>query len=45
MTKVAKLLNGFAVLFVMFIPTYLDILGWVFLQPETFYQRLTLIIV
>lgn len=45
MGRTAKLLSSLAVIFVTFIPMYLDILGWIFLQPEIFYQKLILIIV
>lgn len=42
---IAKLLSNFAVILVIFIPTYMDILIWIGLSPETFYQKLLLIIV
>lgn len=41
---VAKLLSNIAVIFVIFIPTYMDILIWIGLSPETFYQKMALII-
>lgn len=41
---ISKLLSNFAVIFVIFIPTYMDILIWIGLSPETFYQKMTLVI-